>query len=88
MRVPLGASFSFHALDEGQQWRIYQAADQLHDELVIDGNDIYPSHALGLECLVVVDVSWDLDAARSSKCSWDTNLRVDSIHVGCKTMLL
>ncbi len=84
----MGASFSFHALDEDQKWRVYQAADQLHDELVIDGNDVYRSHALGLERFVIVDVFWDLGAARSSKCSRDADLRVDSIRVRCKTLLL
>ncbi len=53
-----GANFFFHALnDTGQHWRVHQTADLLHDELVIDGNDVYPSHALRLERLVVVDIS-------------------------------
>ncbi len=62
--------------------------NQLHDELVIDGNDVYPSHALGLERLVVVDISWNLGAARSSKRSWDADLRVDSVREQGRTMLL
>ncbi len=67
--------------DTGQHWRIYRTAHLLHDELVIDGNDVYPSDALGLERLVVVNVSWDLSAARSSKRSRDADLFVDSIRV-------
>ncbi len=63
-------------------------ADRLHDELAINCNNVYPSHAFGLERLVVVDVSWDFSAARSSECSRDADLRVDSIRVRDETMMV
>ncbi len=87
--MPLGANFSFHALDEGDQhWRIHQTADQLHDELVIDSNNIYPSHALGLECLILVNVTWDLGAACSNERSQDADLSRHSVREQGRTTLL
>ncbi len=50
-------------------------ADLLRDELVINCNNVYPSHALGPE-------------RRSNERSRDADLRVDSIRVRCEMMMV
>jgi hypothetical protein len=79
--VPFGASFSFHALSKDSSGSSEigssrQEGDLLHDECIIDSEDIDTGHSFVLESIEAFDVRWKVRVARGCECPRNTNLKI------------
>lgn len=76
--MPPGARESFQALSQGYSGPQRTLKDYaLHDEGVVNANDIYVIDTLLLELVVLFNIAWNLARAGTGERARDANLLID-----------